>query len=92
MPSLINNGPVIPDKLLQLHQDGKIVFFCGAGISYPASLPGFEGLVDRLYKALGTSSMSVEELAKDAKQFDRVIQGMSHLLLKLRGSSVRLVG
>ena len=40
---LIANGPDIPDALLQAHEDGRVVFFCGAGISYPAGLPGFKG-------------------------------------------------
>ena len=35
----ITNGPDIPDALLQAHKDGRVVFFCGAGISYPAGLP-----------------------------------------------------
>ena len=46
------NGPDIPERLLQAHEDGGVVFFCGAGISYPAGLPGFEGLVDKLYGRL----------------------------------------
>lgn len=42
----ITNGPDIPDELLQAHEEGRVVFFCGAGISYPAGLPGFKGLVE----------------------------------------------
>ena len=34
----ITNGPDIPDVLLQAHEEGRVVFFCGAGISYPAVL------------------------------------------------------
>src|SRR6476659_2933651 len=37
----VTNGPDIPDAVLQAHEDGRVVFFCGAGISYPAGLPGF---------------------------------------------------
>ena len=44
------NGPEIPDALLQAHEAGRVAFFCGAGISYPAGLPGFEGLVRQLYE------------------------------------------
>jgi two-component sensor histidine kinase len=44
MPQFIRNGPDIPERLLQEHEDGRVVFFCGAGVSYPASLPGFGGL------------------------------------------------
>lgn len=38
---LIQHGPDIPKRLLQLHEEGRVVFFCGAGISHPAKLPGF---------------------------------------------------
>ena len=44
----ITNGPDIPDRLLQLHEEGRVVFFCGAGISFPAGLPGFGELVKQL--------------------------------------------
>ena len=50
-------GPEIPDKLLQAHEEGSVVFFCGAGISYPAGLPGFKGLVDKICSNIGTSSV-----------------------------------
>lgn len=53
----IKNGPEIPDRLLQAHEDGDVVFFCGAGISFPAGLPGFEGLVDKLYADLDRKSV-----------------------------------
>ena len=49
----IKNGPDVPERLLQAHEDGKVVFFCGAGISYPAGLPGFKGLVEEIYCKLG---------------------------------------
>ena len=32
----INDGPDVPDELLRAHEEGKVIFFCGAGISYPA--------------------------------------------------------
>ena len=46
----IPNGPDIPNQLLQAHEEGRVAFFCGAGISYPAGLPGFKDLVDEIYK------------------------------------------
>jgi len=36
---LVSNGPDIPERLLQAHEDGCVVLFCGAGISRPAGLP-----------------------------------------------------
>lgn len=49
----VQNGPDIPDALLQAHEEGRVVFFCGAGISRPAGLPGFDGLVSDLYTRVG---------------------------------------
>ena len=37
---------LIPKKLLRNHEDGKVIFFCGAGVSVPAGLPSFRELVE----------------------------------------------
>ena len=64
----VSHGPDIPERLLQEHEEGRVVFFCGAGISYPAGLPDFSGLVEQLYIKLGTTQLSIEEQAfKDNK-------------------------
>ena len=70
---LVRNGPDIPDTLLQAHEEGRVVFFCGAGISYPAGLPGFKGLVDGLYVSLGTPPTEVEQAALRRGQYDAAI-------------------
>jgi hypothetical protein len=70
---LVKNGPDIPDTLLQAHEEGRVVFFCGAGISYPAGLPGFEGLALDLYERLGTSPTAVEQVALERDQYDTAI-------------------
>lgn len=67
------NGPEVPDRLLQAHEDGRVVLFCGAGISYPAGLPGFSGLVDQLYKRLCPNPDPEQLKAKEAKRFDTAI-------------------
>ncbi len=36
---------LIPDELRRAHEDGEVVFFCGAGVSQAAGLPGFRDLV-----------------------------------------------
>lgn len=69
----VHHGPDIPERLLQAHEDGRVVFFCGAGISYPARLPGFSGLVDRLYQALSVTPNLVQQSAIKAGQFDTAI-------------------
>lgn len=69
----ITNGPDIPNALLQAHEDGRVVFFCGAGISYPAGLPGFKGLVDAIYRLLGTVPDAIEQDAYSRGQFDAAL-------------------
>ena len=69
----VKNGPDIPDRLLQAHEDGKVVFFCGAGISSPAGLPGFSGLVDKVFECLNVQPSTSEQSEIKSKQFDRAI-------------------
>ncbi|MCS3498667.1 hypothetical protein M2189_002374 [Bradyrhizobium japonicum] len=69
----IANGPDIPDSLLQAHEEGRVVFFCGAGISYPAGLPGFKGLVDEIYTRVGTKRLDIEQEAYERNQFDATL-------------------
>lgn len=69
----ITNGPDIPDVLLDAHEEGRVVFFCGAGISYPAGLPGFRGLVDEIYRLLGTTPTDIEKDAYDAERYDATL-------------------
>lgn len=49
----VANGPDVPNSLLQAHEEGHVVFFCGAGISYPAGLKGFQWLIDEVYRLEG---------------------------------------
>lgn len=69
----VGHGPDIPERLLQAHEDGRVVFFCGAGISYPARLPGFAGLVAKVYEALAAIPNAVQQAAIKAGQFDTAI-------------------
>ncbi len=69
----VANGPDIPDPLLQAHEEGRVVFFCGAGISYPAGLPGFKGLVDEIYQRVGTTRSDIEQDAYARDQFDATL-------------------
>jgi SIR2-like domain len=66
----VNNGPDVPDELLQAHTDGRVVFFCGAGIAYPAGLPGFKDLVENIYGRLRTSLNPNEQCLFNRDQYD----------------------
>ena len=67
----VRHGPDIPERLLQAHEDGRVVFFCGAGISYPARMPDFAGLVKKLYAALATTPNAVQQAAIKARRVAR---------------------
>lgn len=69
----ITNGPDIPDALVQAHEEGDVVFFCGAGISYPAGLPSFKGLVEEIYRLNGTAPSEIEREVLDRGQFDATL-------------------
>ena len=49
------------------------MFFCGAGISIPAGLPPFRGLVDRIYERLGIEKNPAEKEAYEKKLYDATI-------------------
>ena len=67
-------GPEVPERLLEKHEDGEVVLFCGAGISYPAELPGFSQLVEQIYRQLKPQPNSAQQAMLDARQFDRAIE------------------
>ena len=75
MPELVGGGPDIPVRLLNELDSGKVVFFCGAGISMvPGSdLPDFAALVNHLYEKSGTEPDLVEKVARKSKAFDRTL-------------------
>lgn len=46
----VKNGPDIPEELIDAHQRGEVVFFCGAGISMNNGYPSFTSLYNDLCK------------------------------------------
>jgi hypothetical protein len=68
----ISGGPDLPPELLQALEDGRLVFFCGAGVSYPAGLPTFRGLVQEVYKRLGEPLQGLEQIEFEKHNYDRV--------------------
>jgi hypothetical protein len=70
----VANGPDVPEALLQAHEEGRVVFFCGAGISYPAKLPGFKGLVDKIYAGCGDYVRDLEVTPYSFEQYDTTLE------------------
>lgn len=69
----IVGGPDVPEELLRAHADGRVVFFCGAGISYPAGLPGFGDLVKKIYAHIGIEPDDAEKETQRLFQFDATL-------------------
>lgn len=67
------NGPSIPDELLVARDEGRVVFFCGAGVSQArAGLSDFFGLADKVIKRLGVPpDNSVCKILNETREIDR---------------------
>jgi hypothetical protein len=51
------DGPWLPDELLVALEEGRAIFFCGAGVSRAkAKLPDFFGLAKDVLRILGAAS------------------------------------
>ena len=49
----VEHGPSLPDELLNARDEGRVVFFCGAGVSRErAKLPDFFGLAEAVLREL----------------------------------------
>ena len=72
MPELVADGPSIPAHLMNELDNGRVVFFCGAGISAgPGSdLPSFEDLVQHVYTVNHMDADAVEREALDSEEND----------------------
>ena len=77
----VRNGPHLPESLLQAHEDGRVVFFCGAGISMPKLLAepkpsarskplDFASLVESLYTEFGVTPNPRQKRAIETRQYD----------------------
>jgi len=66
-------GPSIPDELLISRDEGRVIFFCGSGISYArAGLSDFFGLARQVVEALGvTTNDPVRKIIDAAGKLER---------------------
>jgi len=69
----LKDGPSIPDELLIARDEGRVVFFCGAGVSKArAELPGFFALANEVVLKLGVSADSAAyRMLAEARQFEK---------------------
>ncbi|MES2038634.1 MAG: SIR2 family protein [Pseudomonadota bacterium] len=74
------NGPDIPNDLIDAQSQGRVVFFCGAGISMPAGLPSFLVLTKRVMDKLGVSSQALNSLSVQKREINGLLQGHIHSL------------
>ncbi|MBB3930203.1 hypothetical protein GGR25_001242 [Kaistia hirudinis] len=67
------DGPPIPDDLLLARDQGRVIFFCGAGVSRArANLPDFFGLARKVVSKLGVDQDSpAYKLIQEAQEIDR---------------------
>jgi hypothetical protein len=69
----VADGPPIPDELLLARDQGRVIFFCGAGVSRArAGLPDFFGLAENVVANLGVQQDSaVWKLIREAQEIDK---------------------
>jgi hypothetical protein len=74
------DGPAIPDELLVARDEGRLIFFCGAGVSRArAGLSDFFGLARQVIEELGVVSDSpVRQVIEAAQQISSM--GMTDLI------------
>lgn len=67
------DGPSIPDDLLLARDQGRVIFFCGAGVSRArANLPDFFGLAQSVVSKLGVDQNNpAYKLIQEAQEIDR---------------------
>jgi NAD-dependent SIR2 family protein deacetylase len=74
----VKDGPDIPVEIVQAVEDGRVVFFCGAGVSQQSGLPSFKGLVEAVYKKLHRrrESFPAEEKAFRDQNYDQAFASL----------------
>ncbi|MCI5145681.1 MAG: hypothetical protein D3923_09150, partial [Candidatus Electrothrix sp. AR3] len=76
------DAPDIPLKVLNARDNDELILFCGSGISIPARLPTFKGLVDQVYKSLSAEKDDLELEDYHDCLYDRVLELLEHRYFK----------
>lgn len=84
MRRYIKDGPELSYEVLQAHEEQRLVFFCGAGISYYTGLPGFRDLVKDACAACGHSIAATSDVALkvafENNQFDLALHRLEQVV------------
>ena len=78
----VKDGPDIPPELVRAVEEGRLVFFCGAGVSQQAGLPSFKGLVEAVYEKLQRQRelYPLEQKAFDERNYDQVFANLERAI------------
>ena len=75
---IVRNGIDVPDALVRAHEEGRVVFFCGAGISYESNLPDFEKLTRGVFSKVGEEFNAAENEAAKLQRWDAVLGSLEN--------------
>lgn len=77
----IADGPSIPSDLITAHDEGRVILFCGSGVSRArAELPDFMGLAASVLDCIGSAPESRARQVKDAAEHAPKIDGLGALI------------
>lgn len=77
----VSRGPTLPDELLTARDAGRVLFFCGAGVSQAeAGLPNFGTLAEKVLTQLGSALDSPARRLFNASQSFEKASGLTGLV------------
>ena len=81
---LFKDSPDFPDSFMKRLQEGKLVFFCGAGISMSSGLPNFKQLTRKLHDYYEYGKSSGDKRYDYDLMLDELERKHPHLRKKVR--------
>src|SRR5689334_15121567 len=94
----VPGGPAIPAEVLHALDEGRLVFFCGAGVSVATGLPIFRDLVSDAYdgcrQPVDAERVPLDPAARDAfcnEQYDKALEILERREGERRGPMRRAV-
>lgn len=75
---IVRNGIDVPDELVRAHEEGRVVFFCGSGISCEAGLSNFKDLTYDVFRRVGERMNPAEEAAAGQGRWDAVLGSLEN--------------